>query len=309
MGMVRNPPEKVKKPNSPAERRHSTEEVQKDEVIVTKPSPIKSLNEFSLDGWSVETSEEAVASRMKEITAGAETLALNNDLEKTALERAEILYKFVSSHVTAGTVQSCNKEITHEAVRLEMQNKAPLILVELLCDANMREQLKTHRELFLRICLNNKKAQKSMLGAFEKIVELHQSKLLPKVAHIVKDLYDYDIVDEEQLIEWGGHISKRFVSKDLSRSIHEKAQPVITWLKEADEESSDEEDEQEIENESSDQDDVPVAAAAAASDAVKVDLNKLTPAKVEEGAGDADGNINGENYDSEDNDDIDIDDI
>ena len=60
-------------------------------------------------------------------------------------------------------------------------------------------------------------------------------------------MYDYDIVDEEQLIEWGGHISKRFVSKDLSRSIHEKAQPVITWLKEADEESSDEEDEQEIE--------------------------------------------------------------
>ena len=45
------------------------------------------------------------------------------------------------------------------------------------------------------------------------------------------------------LIEWGEHVSKRYVSKELSRSIHKKAEPVITWLKEAEEESSEEEEE------------------------------------------------------------------
>ena len=32
-----------------------------------------------------------------------------------------------------------------------MRSKAPLILVELLCDANMREQLKVYRNHFLRV--------------------------------------------------------------------------------------------------------------------------------------------------------------
>ena len=60
----------------------------------------------------------------------------------------------------------------------------------------------------------------------------------------LQDFYDLDIIDEEVLIEWGGHPSKKYVPKDLSRTIHEKAAPVIKWLQEADEESSEEEEDE-----------------------------------------------------------------
>jgi len=242
--IVRNPPPKAKTVKTSHERNHSSEEEKTDDVVIDDVLPIKnSSNGFAEDGWSVDVSEEAVASRIKEITSHAATLTLSSDLERTPSERADMLYAFVQKHIKEGTISSATKDICNEAQRLEIKSKAPLILIELLCDVNMREQLRTHRDLFVRICLETKKAQKAMLGGFEKMVELHQEKLLPKVAFIVKDLYDLDIVDEEVLIEWGEHVSKRYVSKELSRSIHKKAEPVITWLKEAEEESSEEEEE------------------------------------------------------------------
>lgn len=299
--IIRNPPPKKKKPS----HGHASEE-KKSDTTVNEPLQEKNVsNGFAEDGWSVDVSDEAVASRMKEISAGAANLALSNDLEKTPSERADMLYAFINKYIKAGTIKSATDAIYNEAKRLDMKSKAPLILVELLCDTNMREQLKSHSDLFVRICKDNKKAQKAMLGGFEKMVELHQSKLLPKVAHIVKDLYDLDIVDEEILIEWGSRVGKRYVSKELSAMIHKKAEQVIIWLKEADEETSDEEsdDDEEVEIEYDDR------ASSLKSE------NKFT--KVEEGSGDADeekpsaagsnGKVDDDDDDEED--DFDIDDI
>jgi len=299
--IIRNPPPKKKKPS----HGHASEE-KKSDTTVNEPLQEKNVsNGFAEDGWSVDVSDEAVASRMKEISAGAANLALSNDLEKTPSERADMLYAFINKYIKAGTIKSATDAIYNEAKRLDMKSKAPLILVELLCDTNMREQLKSHSDLFVRICKDNKKAQKAMLGGFEKMVELHQSKLLPKVAHIVKDLYDLDIVDEEILIEWGSRVGKRYVSKELSAMIHKKAEQVIIWLKEADEETSDEEsdDDEEVEIEYDDR------ASSLKSE------NKFT--KVEEGSGDADeekpsaAGSNGkvDDDDDEEEDDFDIDDI
>ena len=51
--------------------------------------------DHDLQGWSVDTSEEAVKSRMEKLTDGASALALTNDVEKTSSERLDIFYKFV----------------------------------------------------------------------------------------------------------------------------------------------------------------------------------------------------------------------
>lgn len=50
------------------------------------------------------------------------------------------------------------------------------------------------------------------------------------------------------MFEWASKVSKKYVSKDISHEIHEKAAPFITWLKEAEEEESDSEDDDEDED-------------------------------------------------------------
>ena len=58
---------------------------------------------------------------------------------------------------------------------------------------------------------------------------------------IFKAFYDHDIIEEEVILDWGKKVSKKYVSKALSEKIHEKVKPFLTWLKEAEEDSSDEE--------------------------------------------------------------------
>lgn len=44
------------------------------------------------------------------------------------------------------------KEIVLEAERLEIRDKAPLVLAELLYDTTILAQIKQHRNLFCRVC-------------------------------------------------------------------------------------------------------------------------------------------------------------
>lgn len=50
---------------------------------------------------------------------------------------------------------------------------------------------------------DNPKAQKYLLGAFEMLVgKSYPEELMPKAAHILKALYDNDLLEEEVLISW-----------------------------------------------------------------------------------------------------------
>lgn len=40
-------------------------------------------------------------------------------------------------------------------------------------------------------------AQRYLLGGIEQLIMNHEATLLPKAAHVIKRLYDYDIVEEE----------------------------------------------------------------------------------------------------------------
>lgn len=82
------------------------------------------------------------------------------------------------------------------------------------------------------MCYNSKKAQKYLMGGFEKLVgDVFHDKLFSKSMLILKALYDADILDEETILEWSQKESKKYVSKDMSRQIHEKVAPFVKWLK------------------------------------------------------------------------------
>ncbi|ESO84468.1 hypothetical protein LOTGIDRAFT_132224 [Lottia gigantea] len=197
--------------------------------------------------WGEDITEEAIKQRMEELTDAAKGLALTDDLEKTPEERIDIFYKFLQLKRDDKKVNQV-QEITAEAERLEVKDKATLVLVELLFDTNILQQIKNHRKLLLSFCYENPKAQKYLLGGIEQLVgEVHKDILLPKVPHILKLLYDTDIVEEKVMLEWGEKVSKKYVSKPVAQEIHDKAEPFIKWLREAEEESEDESEDENIE--------------------------------------------------------------
>uniref|UniRef100_A0A069DTN5 Eukaryotic translation initiation factor 5 n=1 Tax=Panstrongylus megistus TaxID=65343 RepID=A0A069DTN5_9HEMI len=230
------------------ERSGSPKSEEEPELIV---APTKPIAEDVDDDWAVDVSEEAVRARLQDLTDGAKNLTMTDDLEKTEKERMDIFYATVKQRKDSGTLEvpSAAKELFAEAERLEIKSKAPLVLAELLFDEKIHIEIKRHRILFLRFTHDDPKAQKALIGGVEQIVAMHKTTLLPKVPAIFKLLYDLDILEENVIMEWGGKVSKKYVPKELSQEIHNKAEPFLTWLKEAEEEeeSTDEEDDLEIE--------------------------------------------------------------
>ncbi|XP_046558047.1 eukaryotic translation initiation factor 5-like [Haliotis rubra] len=211
-------------------------------------APPEETREIDDDDWGEETSAEAIKQRMQELTDAAKGLAFTEDLEKTSEERVDILYKYIETRRDNGTLKSTLKEVVSEAERLEVKDKATLILVELLLGAKIMTQLKEHEKLFLVFCHGNQKAQKYLLGGLEQLVgNVHKETLLPKMPHILKALYDSDILEEEVLLDWAKKVSKKYVSKQVAAEIHEKAAPFITWLQEAEEETEDDDDDENLE--------------------------------------------------------------
>jgi len=125
---------------------------------------------------------------------------------------------------------------------LEVRDKAPIVLCELLFDAGMikEKQIEKYANLMLRFTHENQKAQKYLIGGVEKTIKVHEAILMNKVPHIFKIFYEEDVLEEEVLFEWAKKISKKYVSKETAQKIHDKAAPFIKWLKEAEEETDSE---------------------------------------------------------------------
>ncbi|XP_054263361.1 eukaryotic translation initiation factor 5 [Macrosteles quadrilineatus] len=200
--------------------------------------------------WAVDVSEEAVRARLQDLTDGAKGLTITDDLEKTEKERMDLFYNSVKQRKDAGLLEqpATAKELVAEAERLEIKAKAPLVLAELLFTDKILMEIKKNRVLLLRFTHDDMKAQKYLIGGVEQVIGLHKDVLLPKSPIIFKMLYDMDILEEKVVLEWGGKVSKKYVTKELSQEIHNKAEPFLTWLKEAEEEEeSSEEDEDDLE--------------------------------------------------------------
>merc|ERR1740139_581816 len=92
------------------------------------------------DDWAPEdVSEEAVKARMEALSGGLGGLVIDNDMEKPENERINIFHKFVKNKIQSGLGLNAavQKEIVGEAERLEVKNKGPIVLCELLFDEKM----------------------------------------------------------------------------------------------------------------------------------------------------------------------------
>lgn len=145
---------------------------------------------------------------MLDLTDGAKNMTISDDLEKSEKERMDILYNMVKAKRDTGVLENVQiqKEILNEAERLEIKPKAPLVLAELLFDNNILSQVKKYRMLFLRFTLNDKKAQRYLMGGLEQVIAMHRDKLLSKVPGLLKVFYDMDILGEACIVEWADKV-------------------------------------------------------------------------------------------------------
>jgi translation initiation factor 5 len=179
--------------------------------------------------------------RMREMCGGSISGVYRNDLKR---ESGNLFYKIAKEKKEANLLSDKNiqKELFEEAKRLDITAKSTLILSEILFTENILVEIKKYKILLLKFCLGNKKAQKYLLGGYEKLVgNIYKEELLNKAVYILKQFYDEEILDEDVIIEWSAKESKKYVSKEISKKIREKVAPLIKWLKEAEVEKSDEE--------------------------------------------------------------------
>ncbi|XP_023246338.1 eukaryotic translation initiation factor 5 [Copidosoma floridanum] len=213
------------------------------DIVVEVPKKMASKDDDDDSNWAVDVSEEAVRARLQDLTDGAKGMTISEDLEKSEKERMDIFYKLVKCRLDAGQIDNNHKELITEAERLEVKTKAPLVLAELLFDQHIAGQVKKYRPLLLRFTHEDVKAQKYLIRGIEQIIALHKDSLMTKVPGILKLFYDYDILEEKALLDWGSKVSKKNLSKDIAQEIHDKATPFLTWLKEAEEEESESDEE------------------------------------------------------------------
>ncbi|KAM8921574.1 eukaryotic translation initiation factor 5 isoform 1-T1 [Pelodytes ibericus] len=254
--ILKNPPESTesgtgKKEKDKKNRKGKDKENGSVSPVLTELNPprVPGDEEDDDEDWGEDTTAEAQRRRMEEISDHAKNLTLSEDLEKPIEERVNILFDFVKKRKEEGIIDSSDKEIFAEAERLDVKAMGPLVLTEVLFNDQIRDQIKKYRRHFLRFCHNNKKAQKYLLHGFECVVDMHQSHLLSKIPHTLKEMYDADLLEEDVIINWAEKPSKKYVSKELAKDIRAKAEPFIKWLKEAEEESSGEDDDEEEEDE------------------------------------------------------------
>ncbi|KAG6461900.1 eukaryotic translation initiation factor 5 [Manduca sexta] len=193
------------------------------------------------DGWTVDVSEEAVRARMQDLTEGVKSMTVSEDNEKNEKQRMDLFYDFLKQRASNGDLSSGKaiNEILHEAERLEVKSKAPLVIFEVLVRGSaLAGDVRRHRALLLRFTRGDSRAQRSALHALTALCG-HHATLLPKVPAILKLLYDEDIVEEKAILEWAAKPSRKFASKEVVADVRRRAQPFLDWLQEAEEDDSD----------------------------------------------------------------------
>ena len=182
------------------------------------------------DDWAVDTSVEAAAARLKELSVKLPGEVDEDDLKDPVEEFADFITESNLDDLT-------DQEIIDKASELEVrEDKAITVLVQVLLNENViqEKQIEKRQNLFSHFA-KSEKSQKGLLGGIERLVIVSFPSLLSSVTLILKALYDCDLVEEEIFLTWDEKASKKYVDKKDAKKVREKAAPFITWLREAEE--------------------------------------------------------------------------
>ncbi|KAF9154966.1 hypothetical protein BG015_011462 [Linnemannia schmuckeri] len=193
------------------------------------------------DDWSVDTSAEGAAARMRELEGSVKTqMTLDDDEDE---EDGENPYELFGIYLEENP-KATDAEIIAKAEELGITGKsrAVTVLIQCIFTDDMSREIKARTPL-LRKFVTTEKDQKALLGGMERVL-ITSKTLMLKAPHVLKAFYDNDIVEEEIILKWGEKPSKKYVSRDEAKDVRARVEPFLRWLAEAESDSEEESDEE-----------------------------------------------------------------
>ncbi|KAF8599301.1 translation initiation factor [Ceratobasidium sp. AG-I] len=248
--IVKNPPKKTKKDkkakggdakdkeNGSAE--DEAEDGASDDEFTKKlkadaaelPTAEQAARDADDEDWALDTSEAAVKARQKQMAA----LNLGGDSDEN--EDGADPYSELAVWLE-GNRGSSDADILKKTqdLGIERKHKAAEILGRALFTENIEKEIPTYQNLLTQV-VSSEKHQKSFLGGLERFVGVDHPNLVAAVPKILMALYQIDVLEEEVIVQWGTHVSKKYVDRDVSKRVRKAADPFIKWLAEAEDDDS-----------------------------------------------------------------------
>lgn len=218
----------------------------KDRTEVKVKQNSKKGDEWEGGAWDTDTDDE-----LEEQTKNLSLKEMKPD-KMTAEQRGMAFEEYIDELIESGLLPDMMKakekimDVVLKSEYYQVRNKGNLCLFDKLLEQNFLIGLKKYRALFVmmnRFSTNGETDSKAMKNTMYGM-EVFFGKFpdtVDKTAHFVKALYDLDVVEDEFIVEWGdSKPSKKYVSKELSGTLKEKAKKVVDWLKSAETESESE---------------------------------------------------------------------
>ena len=224
------------------------------------------------DVWYTDTSKEAQQARKEaefkeqrgaaSTTASIEAILASSKLSDSRTESPLTTLKIFLAQGgrSVEDIQSELKRITL-AKGLDQPTRIKLLL-DALVETDAPKDAKgtaavfhKHRAL-LASTVTDRASSLLLIGAVEELLGATHKELIGAVPHVLKQLYDDDVCDEDSLVQWydSPPESSWRVKKEEAVAVRAKARVFVEWLKNADGDEEDGDDEEEEEEEDGDED-------------------------------------------------------
>ncbi|QRV76469.1 eukaryotic translation initiation factor 5 [Ceratobasidium sp. AG-Ba] len=183
------------------------------------------------EDWALDTSEAAVKARQKEMAAL--NLGDSDEGEGDGADPYSELAVWLEGN-RGSSAADVYKKI--QELGIEKKHKVAEILGRALFTENIEKEIPNYQPLFAKV-ITSEKHQKSLLGGLERFVGVEHPALVAAVPKILMAFYQVDALEEDVIKQWGTHVSRKYVDRDVSKRVRKAADPFIKWLAEADDES------------------------------------------------------------------------
>ncbi|EOD51549.1 Translation initiation factor IF2/IF5 [Neofusicoccum parvum] len=197
--------------------------------------------------WSVDTSEEAVKARAKDLPDDLKRALVVGDDEEGAdgPNAYDQLGSWIQETAKAkggvSKVEDVEIYLKAKEFGIESKHRTLTVLAQTIFDDNIVKQIDA-RAGMLKKMITSEKHEKAFLGGTERFIGNDKPALIPQVSAILMKFYDNDLISEEVLKGWGSKASKKYVDLSISKKVRKSATQFLEWLDNAsEEEDSDEE--------------------------------------------------------------------